>query len=116
MVENVIHYHIQQQQPVLFLCKFNIGGDLLGVTNAAGRYTIDFNFDTYAAMDGYTYSYNKSTKLETITYNGNTFATRQNVKNSDGSWTIATTCSPLNFSSVKKWTKDASGNWSAPDV
>jgi len=76
----------------------------------------NFDFDAYANMTGYSYSYNKSTKVETITHNGSTFATRQNVKGSDGSWTITITCSPLNFASKKKWVKDASGNWSTADV
>lgn len=88
----------------------------LGVTNAAGRYAIEFDFDAYANMTGYTYSYDASTKSETITHGNETFATRLNVKNEDGSWTITTTCASLGFSSKKLWSKDSNGNWTAPDV
>lgn len=88
----------------------------MGVTNAAGRLTTDFNFDAYSDISGYLYSYNASTMLETITYDGSTFATRQNTKNSDGTWTIAIQCAPLGFTSSKKYTKDSSGNWTSVDA
>lgn len=71
-----------------------------------------FDFDTYANAAGYVYSYNSSTKEETIAYGGSTFATRTNVKN-DSSWAITTACSSMGVNVTKTWTKDSSGNWTA---
>lgn len=76
----------------------------------------NFDFDTYSNMTGYVYGYVSSTKTETITKDGTTFATRANVKNTDGTWTVTISCSSMNFNSKKKWAKDASGNWSATDI
>jgi len=99
-----------------FRYNLNCGVIRLGVTNAAGKQTTEFDFDAYANMTGYVYSYNASTMTETITKSGSTFATRINAKNSDGSWTVTINCAPLNFSSKKKWTKASNGNWSTSDV
>ena len=75
-----------------------------------------FDFDTYSNTTGYGYTYNSSTMTETITYDGSTFATRVNAKNSDGSWTVTTTCDSMGVASTKTWTKDSNGNWSSADV
>lgn len=57
------------------------------------------------------YSYDSSTKEETITYDGSTFATRTNVKGTD-QWTITTVCESMGVNTTKVWTKTDSG-WTA---
>ena len=75
-----------------------------------------FDFDAYTGMTGYAYSFDKDTMVETITYENETFATRTNTKNADGSWTIAVLCESMNIASTKQYVKDASGNWSSSDI
>jgi len=75
-----------------------------------------FDFDAYANLSGYSYTYNKASGQEVISYSGSTFATRTSTKDSDGNWTITVVCSSAGINSTRKWTKDTSGNWSAVDV
>lgn len=70
-----------------------------------------FDFDAYANAAGYSYSYDKSTMTETITYGGSTFATRTNTKGTN-QWTVITTCSSMGVNTTKVWTKTDSG-WTA---
>lgn len=79
-----------------------------GVGSSAGG---AFDFDAYANAAGYSYSYDSSTKAETITYGGSTFATRTNVKGTD-QWTITTVCESMGVNTTKVWTKTDSG-WTA---
>ena len=93
-----------------------------GLMSAADKTKLDglsggggsFSFDALIDAPGYTYSYVKSTGVETIKSGSTTYATRTSTKNSStGVWTVQTVCSAAGVNVKKTYTPSSTGWTSA---
>ena len=88
-----------------------------GLMSAADKTKLDglqsgggFDFDALIDASGYSYSYVKSTGVETLTKSGSTYATRTSTKNaSTGVWTVVTVCSAAGVNVTKTYTPTSTG-------
>lgn len=91
--------------------KSNFSGSYNDLTDKPESSGGEFDFDEYVENVGYSYSYNSSTRTETITHDGETFATRISATTSNG-YTISISCPSQNINQTSTYVKDESGNWS----
>ncbi len=69
-----------------------------------------FDFDALINASGYSYTYVKSTGVETIKQGSTTYATRTSTKNaSTGVWTVVTVCSAAGVNVTKTYTPSSTG-------
>ena len=88
-----------------------------GLMSAADKTKLDglqggggFDFDALINASGYSYTYVKSTGVETISQGSTTYATRTSTKNaSTGVWTVVTVCSAAGVNVTKTYTPSSTG-------
>ena len=88
-----------------------------GLMSAADKTKLDglqggggFDFDALINASGYSYTYVKSTGVETIKQGSTTYATRTSTKNaSTGVWTVVTVCSAAGVNVTKTYTPSSTG-------
>ena len=87
-----------------------------GLMSAADKTKLDglqggggFDFDALINASGYSYTYVKSTGVETIKQGSTTYATRTSTKNSSGVWTVVTVCSAAGVNVTKTYTPSSTG-------
>lgn len=88
-----------------------------GLMSAADKTKLDglqggggFDFDALINASGYSYTYVKSTGVETIKSGSTTYATRTSTKNaSTGVWTVVTVCSAAGVNVTKTYTPSSTG-------